>query len=225
MANGNRLYSILKKLTKDEILKMSLLRCSHGHNFIDHPQCFKHDSLNEKIGFFDIESSNLNCSYGFILSYCIKEMDGPVIQRVLTTNEIRNRDKDKPLVAQLCKDLLKFDRIVTYYGTQFDNKMVRARAMLHGIDFPLYKQVKHTDVYYIVKHKLNLHSNRLQAACEFFDIPAKGHRLLPRVWTDAVSGDQKALNYILEHNKEDVECLETLYKKFEGHYKEVNRSM
>lgn len=225
MANGSRLYNILKKLKKDEILKLSLQRCQHGHNFIDHPQCFKDTSATEKIGFLDIESSNLNCSYGFILSYCIKELDGPVIKRVLSTTEIRGKDKDKKLVAELCKDLMKFDRVVTYYGTGFDCKMIRARAMLYNLDFPLYKQVKHTDVYYIVKHKLNLHSNRLQAACEYFDIPAKGHRLLPRVWTEAITGDPKALDYILEHNIEDVECLETLYKKFDGHYKEVNRSI
>jgi uncharacterized protein YprB with RNaseH-like and TPR domain len=183
------------------------------------------NTAREKIGFLDIESTGLTASYGLMMSYCIKEMDGPLIENRITTKEMRSKVKDSRLVADLCRDILKFDRIATYYGTGFDIKFSRARALLWDLDFPLYKSVKHTDVYYIVKHKIKLHSHRLGAVCEFFGIPSKEHRLDPLIWADAMVGEEKALKYVLLHNREDVICLETLYKKLNGHFQINKRSI
>ncbi len=183
------------------------------------------NSTREKIGFLDIESTNLTASYGIMMSYCIKELNGPLIENRITTKEMRSKIKDKRLVADLCEDILKFDRIATYYGTGFDIKFSRARALFWDLDFPLYKSVKHTDVYYIVKNKIKLHNHRLGTVCDFFNIPAKQHRLDPMVWADAMVGENDALEYVLQHNREDVICLETLYKKLNGHFMINRRSI
>ena len=180
---------------------------------------------NEKIGFFDLESTNLVASYGLMMSYCIKELNGPLIKNCITTKEMRSPIKDKRLLNDMCKDMLKFDRIITYYGTGFDIKFSRARALLWDLDFPLYKSVKHTDAYYIVKHKIKLHSHKLEAVCDFFGIPAKDHKLNPVVWADAMVGTKSALDYVLVHNVEDVICLEALYKKLNGHFRIDNRTI
>ena len=50
-------------------------------------------------------------------------------------------------------------------------------------------------------------------ACRFFGIPSKATPLNPDIWQDALCGEKKAIDYILQHNKEDVISLEKLWKK------------
>jgi uncharacterized protein YprB with RNaseH-like and TPR domain len=161
----------------------------------------------------DIESSNLNASFGIILSYCIKELDGPIISRRLHTDEIMTGIYDKVLVKDMVKDLTSFDRVVTWYGTGFDIPFMRSRCLFWNVDFPVDKTIKHTDLYYTSKFKLKLHSNRLQAVCDFLGIKSKGHPMHQRVWLKAMAGDEYALKYILTHNKEDVVSTEKVYNK------------
>ena len=51
----------------------------------------------EVIGFLDIEASNLSATFGYVFSYCIKRLDGDIIERVLSPDEIKNGQFDKPL--------------------------------------------------------------------------------------------------------------------------------
>lgn len=223
---SQELYNVLRKLSKDQILKIALQPGFHGRNAFAYPTLLKERlNLTEKIGYLDIETTNLNASYGRIMSYCIKEHDGDVIKNVVTQDEVLSKEKDKRIVIEMCEDIKKFDRIITYFGTKFDVPFMRARSIKWGADFPLYKAVKHTDVYYIVKHKLKLARNSLRVACEFFNIEAKEHRLDPEVWDNAITGDEKALDWVLLHNVEDVVCLETLYKKLDGHFQLTDRSV
>ena len=201
-------------MKKEDILKMSSKCCPHGHNYLSHPQCYvKELGKTEKIGILDIEASGLKASFAKVLSYCIKEVDGPILGRSLTTKESRSKVKDSDLIRELVADMAKFDRIVTYYGAGFDIPFIRTRAVHFNIPFPSFGEISHTDLYFVIRFKFKLHRNSLQAAAEFFDIPAKGHRLDPEIWDSCVSGDQKALDYVLTHNKEDVITTEALFKK------------
>lgn len=204
----------VRRMTKDEIVWLSENRCKHGHPYLSHYNCYLDEAgREEKIGFLDIESTNLNSDFGYIFSYCIKEKGGEILGRAVTTREIRGGVYDKKLMQECVKDIRKFDRIVTYYGTKFDLPALRTRCLYWGISFPKYKELVHTDVYPIVKNRLNLHRNRLETACNFLDIPSKEHRLEPDIWFAAMGGDKKALEYILEHNKEDVISLELLWTR------------
>jgi len=91
------------------------------------------------------------------------------------------------------------------------------------LDFPIIKEIFHTDVYDIIKHKFNMSRRSLGKCCAFFNIPAKQHPLEPDVWQDALIGEKKALNYVYEHNIEDVVCLETLYNKI-SKYATINNT-
>lgn len=224
---SQELYNVLRGLSKDQILKLSLQPGYHGRNLFAHPTLLKkHLDIKERVGYLDIECTNLNASFGRIMSYCIKvDETGEVIKNVVTQKEVLSKEKDKRITKDLCDDMRKFDRVVTYYGSKFDIPFIRARSLKWGQDFPLYKEVKHTDVYYIVKHKLKLARSSLQTACEFFDIPSKGHRLNPEVWDNAITGDPEALKFVLQHNIEDVDSLQLLFKRLDGHYQINNRSV
>jgi len=223
---STELYRLLRGIPKQQILRLSRQTCKHGHSLLVHPTCLRKElGKEEKIAYLDIESSSLVATFGYIISYCLKEANGKIIERVLTPNEIKSHIFDKKLMKQFIVDSKKFDRVLTYYGTKFDVPFLRTRAIHWGLDFPLYSEIKHTDVYYIVRNKLRLHRNRLETACEFLDIPSKGHRLNPTVWQRAMSGEKKALNYILQHNREDVISLELLYNKVSLYVKENKTSI
>jgi uncharacterized protein YprB with RNaseH-like and TPR domain len=211
---SNKVYNALKDLKKDEILRMAKFTCEHGHSGVSHPECYRKAIKRDyKIGILDIESSGLKANFAKILSYCIKDYHGKILGRALTPKECLGSDKDKILIEELVEDMKKFDRIVTFYGAGFDIPFIRTRAVHHGIDFPSFGELHHTDLYFVIKHKFKLHSSRLQSACDFFNIPSKGHKMDWKVWEEAMCGEKKALDFILTHNKEDVISTELLFDK------------
>lgn len=203
----------VSRLKKQEIVWLASHRCKHAHTYLEHYSCYLNENPNRgRTGYFDIETSNLNANYGIMYCYCIKDSDSDKIyERTITPKELKSKDMDKNVIKQLIKDLSLFDRIVTYYGTKFDIPYSRSRAVHHGIPFPAYGEIIHTDCYYIVRNKFKLNSNRLATACEFL----LGNTLKTTInfdyWIRAMGGDKEALSYITEHCRYDVVDLERLY--------------
>lgn len=220
------------KLKKDELLKRLKFRCKHHHNGLSHYQCFdRYYGLRQRIGFLDIEASNLNATFGIVYTYCIKELDGKLYKRAVTSHELYNAKFDKLLLMQLIRDLENFDKVVVHYGgdRKFDFPMVRSRSVYWRLPFPEYKFISIADTHTILKNKFRLHSNRLETACDFYNIPAKGHKLKPDIWLLMITGNRKhmkkALRYIMRHNVEDVLSLEALWKKIHKFVREGNTSI
>ena len=160
-----------------------------------------------------------------MLAYCIKRHGGDTLKRLITPKEISTLAFDKRLCTQFLEDLDQFDRLVTYYGTGYDVPFLRTRCLSHELGFPPMGTLFHTDAYYAVRHKLKLHSGRLEAACTFFGIPSKTTKLDPGVWRNAQAGCTKSLNLVLEHCVEDVASLESLWLILQGHTKINKRSL
>jgi uncharacterized protein YprB with RNaseH-like and TPR domain len=207
-------------MTQEEVRLRLKFKCIHGHNGVEHPCCFKKaNGVQERIGFADIEASNLTATFGIVYTYCIKEENGPILKRAISLSDLYKGVFDKNLVAQFIEDAKSFTRLVWHYGTdkKFDLPFLRTRAVKWGLKFPEYKCLWVSDTHPILRNKFKLHSNRLETACDFFGIPAKGHKLNPDVWLDMITGNkkrmQRALDYILIHNVEDVVSLEGLWKK------------
>ena len=216
----------LKAIGKTELNDRLDFKCIHHHNGISHHNCYDQArGLVENIGYFDIESSNLSSDFGTVLCYAIKHKDG-VIQNSLTPAEIKEGSYDKRLLTDLCTDLKKFTRIITWYGYKFDIPFVRSRAILHKLDFPLYKEVYHTDAYQVAKILIRtLHSKRLGVVASFYGIKAKEHPLNPTVWLRCLSGDQDALDFVNLHCKEDVHSLEAVWKRLAPYQKLCKSSL
>ena len=214
--------------------------CRHRHTALTHPNCYKQNGEPrqskywwkdfKKIGFLDIETTSLNANTpkAMILCWYIKPEGSDKFDKFcIDPADINRKDvQDKHVVQALCDVILshKYDILVTYYGTGFDIKFMRSRALLHGIDFPVYGETLHLDVYYATKSKLKLQSNRLAYACEYFGIKGKTPLDLS-TWNDAAFGDKKALGYIYNHNKFDVVILEKLYRKLRPYIKFTKRSI
>lgn len=183
----------------------------------------------ERIAFFDIEASNLKANIGNMISYALKPLGGPVRYNGWTRKEAIDRKQlDRRLMKELIEDLKEVDLLVTFFGTGFDIKFIRTRAMmLFGLGdggFPAFGQVKHFDVYYAVKSRMQLYSNRLAVATAALDI--EGKTPLPSsLWTDARLGYPDAMREIKTHNIEDVKILEDLYERLIPYVKVIRKSI
>jgi len=213
-------------LKKDELLEYLTKRCKHGHLYVEHPSCYiKEKNRETRIGYLDIEASNLKADFGIMLSYCIKENGKKnIYYGCISKNDLMNGTLDKNLIKSCIDDMSKFDVIISYYGTKFDIPFIRSRALYWNLDFPKYGYLKHKDCYYMVRNRLCLSRNRLEDACRLMGIEGKTH-LDGTYWIKALTGDKKSLKYILDHNKRDVILLEKLYHKIKDYVKETRRSI
>ena len=216
------------KLTRAELAWLASNTCkAHRVSYLSHPNCYyierPDDSpIEERVGFLDIESTHLKASFGYCLSYYIKTRGkDELLGRVLTSKEITSGKFDQDLLKEFIRDALTYDRLCVYWGRdrRHDIPFLRTRALKFGISFPLYKDIYVTDVYDMTKNKLSLHSYRLQAVCDYLGIPAKQHPLSGEIWLDCSIGKQYALDWVRDHNIEDVTCLEPVYNALEPYFR------
>ncbi len=238
MAMRDAVDSILKR--KGKAIKKELepteFRCIHRHSKETHPNCFrrgdikdfqwwKDESLN--MGFFDIETTSFEANSGFLTCWALKRRGEKKIRGSrITRDEIFAGPKvqDRRIMEDLVEELKTIDILVTYYGTGFDVKFIRSRALFHDLYFPPYGTVYNFDVYYRARSLLKLHRSSLDASTRFLGIPGKTH---PNIddWMRARYGEKKALKFVWDHCVADIEILEGLYYKLEDYSKWTRRSL
>ena len=220
----------LRRMTKANLEWLATHTCKHRHNYLDHYTCFlaeKPDTspFYERVGYLDIESTGLKGNWDFMLCWCIKVADGEILGRHLTQQEITQYKFDKNLTKELIQTIRGFDRIITYYGMRFDIPFIKTRAEKWNLDFPAYRDLWQTDVYFIAKANLLLHSTRLMHVCDLLGIPSKEHKLDPDIWQKAQSGHVPSLDWIYTHCAEDVTSLEAAHKRLMKYTIPARRSL
>ena len=221
----------MHRLKKKEMIWLFNHRCRHGHRYIEHYACYlaENPQVEEKIGFLDIETSNLDANWGIILSYCIKDRDSNKIYfEVINEKDIKkypHDQTDKRIVAKIIKDLKQYDRIVTHYGRRFDIPYIRTRALIMEIPFPFFGSIQNDDTWVIARRKLKLNSNRLATIEKALLGEGTKTHLEPKYWIAGARGNKRALEYILDHNKRDVIALEKIWLKLKDFVSKTNCSI
>lgn len=171
-----------------------------------------------RIAFLDIEATNLTGSFGMLLSCCIKPLGGRTI--VFSLHD-RQCETDRRMVRQIINELNKYDILIGWYSKRYDIPFLRTRALKHGVQFidPL---IRHIDLYDTAKHRLRMHSNRLEAVTEFLGIHGKT-KISSDAWNKAVRGDKKAMKEVIAHNKADVRILERCYNMLKRQVNTISR--
>lgn len=122
---------------------------------------------------------------------------------------------DRKLVAELAKLIDQADIIVTQNGKSFDEKVLKARMIIHGMK-PI-AGYRHFDTYRVGKRHFRFTSNRLEYMAKALNVQHRkltvrkfdGHTL----WTECLKGNRKAWEEMEKYNKLDVLVLEEVYKR------------
>lgn len=186
-----------------------------------------------RIGYIDIETDGLDTDFATMLTWCIKEKDGRVAYGVITKQELFDEIYDKRLISDLLLEMKKYKILVGYYSGdyRFDIPFIRTKALHYGLEFPGYKLEKKKnggtkfvpsamqwDLYPVVKAKLNLRRNSLDAACDYLGIEGKTP-ISRNDWRKAKYGNPDSLQVVLSHNIGDVIITEELHNKLTEIYK------
>ena len=220
----------VRKCLKQDLIWFGENFCRHNHTYLEHYSCYRAEQpstapMVEKIGVFDIETTGLPANWSIMAAWCMLDhTTGEITHDLMSRREMRDRT-DKRLIKSACKEIKKYDRIIGWYSSRFDIPYVRTKALYHGLDFPAYKDLYHTDLLYVSRQKLRLSSNRLEAVCQYFEIPAKGHKMTPKLNNELQAGEQEALNDVLEHCKEDVWSTNEVFLQLLNHMMITKRSI
>lgn len=179
--------------------------CNHRHRFSKHFNCFlKEHGIQDKIGFLDIETSNLKANFGIILCWCILDEKGKIYEDVITKKDVLSGKEDTRVIQSCIDNMLKFDRLVGHYSTYFDIPFVRTRALIQGLTFPSQGKLFHTDVWKMARSKLCLHSNRQDVIAESLQGKTVKTRISHPAWRKAMMGNEEAAAEVLDHCRKDV---------------------
>jgi DNA polymerase elongation subunit (family B) len=222
-------------LSRSEIRSRQKFHCNHGHNGISHPKCYDRDKgIVEKVGILDIETEALDADYGIVFSYCFKVMGEPTIYYDIVSQDDfnkyeRNKNgqavEDTRIIQHLIEDLKKVNRIVGHYSSGFDLPFLRTRAVICGLEFPVYKQYCQSDTWMILKKKFKLSRNSLDNGARNLVGKSNKNHLSLNLKHGIVRGKKWARDYCLEHNRRDVLDTEKLYLKISEYSNKTKSSI
>ena len=181
----------------------------------------------ERVAMFDLEFYNFDANFGFLLSWSIKHLDGPLVHDVITRAEAINYDRlDRGLCESFLEELGNVDLLVGYYSTKMDVPYIRSRCLWYELPFPKFREKFHHDMYYTCKRLLKLNrTGQDQVARFIMKEQAEKTHLDMEIWNRARLGDEAALEFVLDHNDRDVRDLEAIYKRLSPYVKMVRKSI
>lgn len=193
-----------------------------------------------KVGYFDIETYGFKANFGLMLSWAMYQVDGIYVDGdgtleipddgVTKYDALTRKDAidpyklDRKITKSLLKAIDEVDLVVGYYSTRFDVPFVRTRSAMWGFSPMLYQEKYHYDMWFTVRSLYSLSRNTLEQACAIYGIDGKTH-VDYALWDRARLGEQKAMDYILDHNIADVEILAELHRRVSGQRPLTRRSL
>ncbi len=165
-----------------------------------------------KIAMWDLETSGLAATFGGLYTASMKVTGGPVqTVRIDQFKEYKKTPWDDKQVASATRDMLEEVHVLVGYNTfNFDIPFLNSRLVAHKLRV-LSPTVKHVDLISVARHRLRLHSNRLDSLLEHLGTRERKTPLEPELWRRAAAGDRQAMDKIVEHNQHDVTSLEEAF--------------
>lgn len=163
-----------------------------------------------RICFVDIETTAFDAEFGRLLTVAVKPLGGRAEVYSVTKTD-RLDAEDFSVIEPALARINEFDMIVTFNGYYFDVPFLNARGAYYHLN-PIRADIKHVDLFFVMKRNFKLANKSLEAACRFFGIAGKT-TLNPRIWAKAHVWNKDAMDYIVKHNRADVVILERLYNR------------
>lgn len=169
--------------------------------------------MSAKLTFFDIESTNLNANYGYILCISWKHLGEKEVHcaRIDKSPKFKaDPTNDAWVVSQFAKEIANSDIVCGWYSARFDWPFIQSRLLSHGL--PTMPPIPHVDLWRTAKYQMKLNSNRLASVSEFLNLDEKTP-IRSREWIRAMAGHRKSIDYVVDHCIQDIVVLEQAYMK------------
>jgi uncharacterized protein YprB with RNaseH-like and TPR domain len=168
---------------------------------------------------FDIEATSLEASFGHVLcmGYRYDDKKTTHVPTIYDFPAKKGEEPDAGLMRHLY-DLItdEADILVSWYGKEYDRKFLNARMLMVGLKPLPPLSSEHIDLYFTYRANLKLHSGRLQGVSETLGCPVSKTPVRADVWRQAQRGDMKAIAYVVDHCRRDVDILHWLYGKLKA---------
>jgi hypothetical protein len=163
---------------------------------------------------WDLETSNLNASIGYLLCCVVKPWrQEPIVFRIDDSPGYEtDRSNDRWLAKRIKAAVENYTVAIAYNGQRFDAPFLNTRLMLARLK-PLSPTVKHLDPLYAARFRMRLHSRTMAAVAEALGIVEKKTPLEGRVWIQAAAGVKGAMDKVVHHCIKDVIVLEQVTQR------------
>lgn len=122
-------------------------------------------------------------------------------------------DNDYEVISILHTVLSEADVLIGHNSDGFDYKKFNTRAIKHGL--PPIQPKKTIDTLKIARRYFKFTSNKLRYIADFLGVEGKDES---PDWPKCVAGDEEALRYMREYNKQDVIATEQVYLKLRSYH-------
>lgn len=139
--------------------------------------------------------------------------DDEVTGVVMSKNEAINRD-DSRVLACVYEVIQNSDIVVAQNGDRFDIPLFKTRCIVNN--FLPTKRFKTIDTLKIAK-QLKFDSNSLESVASALGLGSKLPHTGIKLWIDCMNGNEKALQKMLEYNRQDVRLLREVYLKLRAY--------
>lgn len=162
---------------------------------------------------WDLETSNLSASFGSIICAGFKTVgEGKPVVLDISQYSGDILQAEKKLVKDLSEVLLDADCWLTWFGTYFDIPYLNTRLLYHNLPV-LPANFAHIDGWKTAKNRLKLGNNRLNTVQQFLNLDDEKTHIKGEMWILALSGNKKAMKYLVDHCYQDVLVLEQAYER------------
>ena len=170
-----------------------------------------------KIVAFDIEATNLDADFGYMVCGATKELGKTAKVSTIADFTLHDTEpwNDSELLKQFVGRLSEADVIVSYYGKGFDVPFVNARLLANRMA-PIPETIPHLDMYYVARRVLKIQSRSMANIAELVDLDEKKTYVPRKTWIKAQTGHVPSINILAERCKGDVRVLEGAYLKLRG---------
>ena len=231
----------LVNLKKSEIIQRAKWKCplpGHSkHNGLEHPRCYEKfsDIKIDKMCILDIETEDLNADFGIIFCWAILDIDSnKIVEDVITLDDIKkyksakrnvHPKEDFRIIESLVKTLKNYQWIITHYGSLFDLKFVRTRAVICNIPFPEFGSMYQRDTIKMLWSKFKLRRNNLASASRNLIGKTRKDHLSLAIKHGCLRGEKWALDDTIKHCRKDVLDTRDLYKKIHSFVRKSKTSI
>ena len=186
----------------------------------------KEEFVGIRMGFWDLETTDLNAMMGRILVSSISDSWGNVTTRTIYDFPQESVIDDRGVAEWTRDELNKYDIIVTWNGKMFDQPFLNARLLRWG-KAPWLGQI-HQDPMWTARagsYGLRIGSSKLVNVSKYFDRGTSVEKtdISWDLWALAQSGDEDAMKYLVEHCEQDTLVLRSVWNHLKPMFRGFHR--